>query len=252
MGVGKVVMVYWADDKYFEFLNQQVKELHMETRRRQVTGIQPTAVMTGSHTPATRSDPPTSKTLAEGIAQDEFVAKWPATLEKDPSEEPNPNNDLGELFVAEAQQSGRHISLICADAEEHEHLRNHLNEKPNAKIYDMFRDLLSNIYIDSIQETYMKISVYNKVIVQYMEETNIKYGLNLKFTKIRSPRDRPMGKNISGGRSWWGPPATQGRTVWTTKTTTATTSNITDKQTANHWTMSGDWPNDWFDCQVVL
>ena len=26
---GKMEMVYWADDEYFEFLDQQVKELHM-------------------------------------------------------------------------------------------------------------------------------------------------------------------------------------------------------------------------------
>ena len=40
--------------------------------------------------------------------------------------------------------------------------------------------------IDSIQETYPKISVYNKIIMQYVEETNIKYGLNLKFTKLEA------------------------------------------------------------------
>ena len=30
VGSGKMEMVYWADDEHFEFLNQQVKELHME------------------------------------------------------------------------------------------------------------------------------------------------------------------------------------------------------------------------------
>ena len=30
MGGGKMEMVYHTDDQYFEFLNQQVKELHME------------------------------------------------------------------------------------------------------------------------------------------------------------------------------------------------------------------------------
>ena len=27
-GVSKMEMVYWADDEYFDFLNQQVKKLH--------------------------------------------------------------------------------------------------------------------------------------------------------------------------------------------------------------------------------
>ena len=30
LGGGKMEMVYQADDRYFKFLNQQVKELHME------------------------------------------------------------------------------------------------------------------------------------------------------------------------------------------------------------------------------
>ena len=66
--------------------------------------------------------------------------------------------------------------------EKHEHLTNHFNEKLNAKMFDTFTGLFSNINVDSIQETYPKINVYNKVILQYVKETNMKYGLNLKFT----------------------------------------------------------------------
>ena len=66
IGGGKMEMVYQATDQYFEFLNQQVKGLHMErsqgfttsifrgltgsrhmTRRKQVTGIPPTLVSIG-------------------------------------------------------------------------------------------------------------------------------------------------------------------------------------------------------------
>ena len=58
LGGGKMEMVYQVDDQYFKFLNQQVKEVHMErsqgfitsvfraltgsrfqTRRKQLTGI---------------------------------------------------------------------------------------------------------------------------------------------------------------------------------------------------------------------
>ena len=116
VGGDKMEMVYWADDKYFEFLNQQVKEIHMvgsqgfitsmfraltgsrcKTRRKQVTRILPTPVTIGLHTPATLSDAPTSKPLVEDVTQDGFVSRQPATLE----EEPSPNNELGESYVAE-------------------------------------------------------------------------------------------------------------------------------------------------------
>ena len=84
MGGSKMEMVYQADDEYFEFLDQQVKELHMErsqgfitsvyralmgsrhkTRRKQVTGIPPTPVTTELHSPATWNEPSTGKTLEE-------------------------------------------------------------------------------------------------------------------------------------------------------------------------------------------
>ena len=117
------------------------------------------------------------------MTQDEFVA----TLEEEPLEEPSPNNVLRESSVAEVQWNGKHISLLCTDAEEHEHLINPFNEQVNVQILDTFKDLFSNININSIQETYPNISVYNKIIVQYMEETNIKYGVNFKFTKLEAP-----------------------------------------------------------------
>ena len=158
-----------------------------KTRRKQVTGIPPTPVTIGLHTLATLSDAPTSKTLAEDVTQDEFVARHLATLEEEPLEEPSPNNMLRESYVAEVQQNGKHIPLPCTDGEEHEHLTNHFNEQLNMKILDTFKDLFSNVNINSIQTKYPKVSVYNKIITQYMKETNIKYGLNLKFTKLEAP-----------------------------------------------------------------
>ena len=101
-------------------------------------------------------------------------------------EEPIPNNDPGEMYVAEVQQNGKHIPLICTDVEEHKHLTNHFNKKLNAKNFDMCTYLFSNINVGSIQETYPEISVYHKVIAKYVEETNMKYWLNLKFTKLEA------------------------------------------------------------------
>ena len=94
MGGSKMEMVYWADDEYFEFLDQQVKELHMErsqgfitsvyraltgsrhkTRRIQVTSIPPTPVTMQSCSPTTWCKPSSGKTLEEDATQDEFADK---------------------------------------------------------------------------------------------------------------------------------------------------------------------------------
>ena len=122
VGGGKIEMVYQADDKYLKFLDQQIKELHMEkrqgfitsmfrvltgsrhkTKRKKVTGIPPTLVTIGSHTPATPSDAPTSKTLVEDVTQAEVVARQLAALEEEPTEEPSTNNELGESYVVDVQ-----------------------------------------------------------------------------------------------------------------------------------------------------
>ena len=104
------------------------------------------------------------------MTQDKFGGKQQATLEEVPKEESIPNNDLGESYVVEVQWGGKHVPLIHTDAEEHEHITNHFNKKLNAKIADTFTELFSNINIDSIQEAYPKINVYNKVISQYIRK----------------------------------------------------------------------------------
>ena len=88
--------------------------------------------------------------------------------------------------MEEVWQGSKHVPLIYTGMEEHEHLTNHFTKKLNVKIFKMFTELFSNVDLDSIQETYPKINVYNKVIVQYTKETNVKYGLNLKFTKLEA------------------------------------------------------------------
>ena len=77
MGGGKMEKAYEANYEYFEFLDQQVMEHHMErsqgfirsvyraltgsrfkTRRRQVTRIPPTPLTTELHTVANQNEPP--------------------------------------------------------------------------------------------------------------------------------------------------------------------------------------------------
>ena len=67
--------------------------------------------------------------------------------------------------------------------DEHEHLTNHFNESLSDKVYNTFKDLFSNVNLNSIQETYPKISIYDKIIVQFVEETDLKVDLDLEFTK---------------------------------------------------------------------
>ena len=158
---------------------RSLKGSRCKTRRKQVTGILPTLVTIGSHTlasPATPINAPTSKTLAEDVTQVDLVARplMPVALNEEPMEEPSISNQLRESCVADVQWSGKHIPLHCTDAEEHEHLTNHFNEQLNTKIFNTFKGLFSNVNCNSIQETYPKISVYNTIIMQYVEETIIK------------------------------------------------------------------------------
>ena len=102
MGGGKMEMVYHANNQYFEFLNQQVKELHMEKsqgfiksifraitgsqckiRRKQVKGIPPMPVTTGSHTLATSATALTRETLSQDVTQVEVEARPPYTSPHD-------------------------------------------------------------------------------------------------------------------------------------------------------------------------
>ena len=208
IGGGKMEMVYQASSQYFEFLNQQVKKLHMErsqgfstnifgaltgsrckTRRKQVTSILSTPVTTGSHIPATPIDAPTSKTLSEDVTQAELEARPPAPvpLNEEPAEKSSTSSQLGKSYVADVQHNGKHIPFHCTDTDECKHLTNHVNEHLSNEVYNMFKDLFSNVNHDSIQETYPKISIYNQIFMQFVEKTSFKYVLDLKFTKLEAP-----------------------------------------------------------------
>ena len=78
---------------------------------------------------------------------------------------------------------GTHVPFHCIDVDECDYVTNHFNECLSDKIYNTFKDLFSNVNLDSIQETYAKISLYNKIIMHVVGETNLKYSLDLKVTK---------------------------------------------------------------------
>ena len=52
------------------------------------------------------------------------------------------------------------------------------------KVVNTFKELFGNINKDSIKEVLPKVSVYNNIIAKYVEEINLKYGIELSFTQI--------------------------------------------------------------------
>ena len=121
------------------------------------------------------------------MTQAELVARLPIPVcpNEEPGEESRTQNQLGESRVADVQHNGKHVPFHCTDVDECEHLTNHFSEGLSDKLYNIFKGLFSNINLDSIQETYLKFSMDNKIIVQFVEETSLKYSL--KFPKLEAP-----------------------------------------------------------------
>ena len=117
-----------------------------------------------SHTPATLIDAPASKTLTEDMTQAELVARLlaPVSPTEEPAEESSTNHQLGESYTGDVQHNGKYVPFHCTDAHECQHLTNNFIKHLSDKVYNTFRDHFSNINLDSIQETYPKINVYNK------------------------------------------------------------------------------------------
>ena len=89
--------------------------------------------------------------------------------------------------MADIQHNSNHGPFHCTNVMACEHLTNNFNKCLSNKVYNTFKDLFSNINIDSVQETCPKISIYNNIIAQFVKETNLKYSLDIKFTKLEAP-----------------------------------------------------------------
>ena len=77
-------------------------------------------------------------------------------------------------------------------------MTHHFNECIRDKVYNTCKDLCSSVNLNSIQETYPKISIYNKIIAQFEKEANLKYGLDLTFTKFEAPQVDLWAKTFQG------------------------------------------------------
>ena len=53
-------------------------------------------------------------------------------------------------------------------------------------MYDTFKELFGNINTNSIKEALPKVSMYNNIIAMYVEEINLKYGIELSFTQLEA------------------------------------------------------------------
>ena len=178
---GKMEDIYQADDRYFDFLERQVRELNEEknqsilvsmfraltgsrcrTKRRQVTGI--------PLTPVTSESTPTSHLNIEATSMQPTPGKMEqdeSTLEQlDPIPlvevmgQPSVDNQLGGSYIMETQvqNDSCQISICSLHSGVQEYLINHFNECLNHKVYNKFKELFWSINVDNIKEALLKLA----------------------------------------------------------------------------------------------
>ena len=208
----KMETIYQADNQYFKFLENQVRELHVErshgifasvswaltgsrhkTRRRWVTGIQPTPVTVGSATSTTIPDASVTTTPPAQVnivpVEPAPEALIPEPIAEVPMQQPGVDSQLRGSYITTTQtQSEGNVSLCSLHSVVHEYLKNHFNERLHNKVYDTFKELFGDISTDSIKEALPKVNVYKNIIVKYVEEINLKYGIELSFTQLESTK----------------------------------------------------------------
>ena len=199
----KMEVVYHADDQYFAF-KEQAKSWNAEKnqsiitnvfqvltgsrckmRRRQVTSLQPMPVTMGTATPITATDAqPTAMQPVPVETIPELLIPMPIT--EAPMQLPIGNSQFQGSYITDIQvhHDGSNMSVCSSDSEGHENLKNHFNERLNDKVYSTFKELFSNVNVDSIKDVLPKISVYNDMIARYVEDINLKYGTVLSYTHL--------------------------------------------------------------------
>ena len=180
-----------ADEQYFDFLKGQAGELKAEknqsilatvfraltgsshrTKRRQVTGILPTAVTLES-TPASDTDVGTDiKQLAPSkTKQDESEPEQlaPISIVEVPTQ-PGFDIQLESSYIIEmqVQNDSHHISVCSLNLEAHKFLKNHFKEWLNDKVYNTFNVLFGSINVGTMKEALPKVSIYNDTIAKFV------------------------------------------------------------------------------------
>ena len=163
--------VYYADERYFNFLEYQVKELNVQknqiilvsmfqtltgsrhrTRRRPFMDILPMLITSESTSVSNleivnAATPPGSSEAKEiESALEQLV---PVSV-VEAHTQPSVNNQLGGSYITEAlvrqiENVSCHTSLSSLDSVTHEYVKNHFNKLLSNKVYNTFKELFGNI-----------------------------------------------------------------------------------------------------------
>ena len=156
-----------------------------KTRRRQVTGIPPTPMMTGMASPITNTDIPTVtmqpapvETMLDPSVPETVLSMQLPIVER---------SQLGASYIINHNQQVCHDNtniLVCSsDSNAQENFKSHFNERLNDKINTTFKELFDNTNIDRVSKILPKISMYNNEIPRFIEDINVKYGILLNYTQ---------------------------------------------------------------------
>ena len=74
------------------------------------------------------------------------------------------------------------MSSLGSDTQEN--VNSYFNDRLSDKVYTTFKELFSNVNINSICEILPKINQYNNEIGKFVEDINIKYGFSVKYTQL--------------------------------------------------------------------
>ena len=175
---GNMDVIYQADDQYFDFFEEQVKELQAKKnqgiktsvllaltgsrhkmRRRQVTGIPLTTVMMDTATPVTVTDvQATTKLLVPVKTIPGSLMPVPVTVI--PMQPPIVESQLGGSYINNLQvhHDSSNISRCSSDSDAQQNIKSHFIDRSNDKILTTFKELFSNVNIDSVCEILPKIN----------------------------------------------------------------------------------------------
>ena len=179
---GKVTNIYHVDDRV-------LTGSRWRTRCRQFTGI-PSMPITSDLTPVTDMEviPVMTPPVPSETEQIEPTQSVPVPL-VEAQTQPDINNRLGGSSIMEPQVTqieniSCNNSFSSSDSLTQEYLKNHFNEQLNVKVYNTFKELFQSINIDSMKEALPKASIYNSIILKFIENINSKYGMALMFTTL--------------------------------------------------------------------
>ena len=136
----------------------------------------------GKATPVTATDAQATQMLQVPIKAIPDPT-MPAPVTVIPMQLPMAESQLGGSYINNLQvHNSSNISMCSSDSEIQENLKSHFNNRLSDRIYTTFRELFSNVNIDSVQEKMPKINEYNREKARYVEDINTKYGITLNYT----------------------------------------------------------------------